>query len=772
MKIAVIVATHNRYKLLTTRALPSIALQTRRPDFLIVCDDSTSAEHQQSNEKAVNELDLNICQVIYTKNQRSPGASGCWNTAIDTLLNQSQYPEDTLVAFLDDDDSWQPTYLESAESQLVKQNLDMVAAGIRRIECLDEQAINLVPPTELNESELLTTNPGIQGSNLFLKLTTLLRAGAFDENLSSSTDRDLCIRLADMGDVAYQQLNEVMVDHYADTNRTRLSTKGSANKLNGLSRFWQKYSGRMNETQRILFEKRASELFDWKLCEPNKPQSKETKDYTPQSSESSFEIQPAPKHSPFALVIGVITSEPNVLLPLLISLTRLTIHKSISSLSILVLDNHSQTSALKQTLSQARESGLTINLISPEQYQQDTKSGLFGSEISLQQTNQQMSIATARTLIQRYLGISLVNTPGAIGWLLDDDMRIDKRADEYLPWLPEFRLNKVDVLLGAYEGSSPNPPLNGLRVQLLDLLHNLKWLENLSDTAALPDRSNENKTIREQYPDYYYDLSRKHYSHLETPLWIEPSYPLETVAEAKSRLVAGALGILNGDPLTRGIVATSPKNPLFTAQDSVNRGGCTFILNYKSLEQTPNSIPKVQGREARRSDMIWSITNKHYRGMCIKAVSFPILHVGRIHDIPTIKTEKVQGEIAGSALYAGLTEFLKSNPEHQLNFTNYEAQKITQSAMEHMDIRLRALKHSFYRIAGLCESLNKLNSAPELDQLIQHLNNNFNFDAYQRIQSGVKELNYDDVISFLTSLRGSADKYTNGLTNKKLASTN
>jgi len=772
LKLAVIVATHNRYKLLATRALPSIALQTRRPDFLIVCDDSSAPEHQQNNEKAVSELELNSCQVFYIKNRRTSGASGSWNTSIDTLLDQLHCPDDTVVAFLDDDDSWQPTYLELAESQLVKQNLDMVAAGIRRIESLDAQAINLAPPTELNESELLTTNPGIQGSNLFLKLTTLLRAGAFDENLSSSTDRDLCIRLADMGDVAYQPLNEVMVNHYADKNRTRLSTKGSFNKLNGLSQFWQKYSGRMNETQRILFETRASELFGWKLCEPNKPQSKETDDHTPQNSESSFEIQPAPKHSPFALVIGVITSEPNVLLPLLISLTRLTIQKSISTLNILVLDNHSQSSTLNLVVDQARGSGITISLISPAQYQQDTKSGLFGSDINLQQTKQQMSIATARTLLQRYLGISLANAPGAIGWLLDDDMRIDHRADQYLQWLPEFRRNKVDVLIGAYEGSSPNPPLNGLRVQLLDLLHNLKWLENLSATTALPDRSIENKVIRKKYPDYYYDLSRKHYGHLEMPLWIEKASPHETVAEAKSRLITGALGILNGDPLTRAIVASSPNNPILTAQDSVNRGGCTFILNLKSLEQTPNSIPRIQGREARRSDMIWSITNKHYRGMCIKAVSFPIQHVGRIHDTPSIKTEKVQGEIVGSALYAGLTETLKSNPEHQLNFTSYETRKITQSAMQHMDIRLRALKQSFYRIAGLCESLNKLNSSPELDKLIQHLNSDFNLDAYQRIQSGVKELNYDDVISFLTSLRESADKYTNGLTNTKLASTN
>jgi len=40
MEIAAVVATHNRADLLAERALASVAGQSRRPDFLIVVDDS------------------------------------------------------------------------------------------------------------------------------------------------------------------------------------------------------------------------------------------------------------------------------------------------------------------------------------------------------------------------------------------------------------------------------------------------------------------------------------------------------------------------------------------------------------------------------------------------------------------------------------------------------------------------------------------------------------------------------------------------------------
>src|SRR5690606_24087599 len=106
-----------------------------------------------------------------------------------------------------------------------------------------------------------------------------------------------------------------------------------------------------------------------------------------------------------------------------------------------------------------------IGIVSESRQKIDAERGVFGRTLNPRPAGQ-VSIAQARTMLQRYLGELMKKDSDSIGWILDDDMRVDERAEQYLPWLPSFREQRVDVLLGAYEGSSPNPPLNGLRVHL------------------------------------------------------------------------------------------------------------------------------------------------------------------------------------------------------------------------------------------------------------------------------------------------------------------
>lgn len=53
---------------------------------------------------------------------------------------------------------------------------------------------SLFSDAQLHAGPFLVGNPHVQGSNLFLRLGSLLEAGSFDEALQSCTDRDLCIR--------------------------------------------------------------------------------------------------------------------------------------------------------------------------------------------------------------------------------------------------------------------------------------------------------------------------------------------------------------------------------------------------------------------------------------------------------------------------------------------------------------------------------------------------------------------------------------------------
>jgi hypothetical protein len=466
----------------------------------------------------------------------------------------------------------------------------------------------------------------------------------------------------------------------------------------------------------------------------------------------------APVHPPLRLYVGVITSDPAMLRPLLDGLVSLRWSDRLQSVAALVLDNGSPQQELGAVVRGARRAGLDVAVIDEAQQRLDAATGGFGAALR-DRPRGQVGIAMARTMLQRYLGAVLSADAGSFGWVLDDDMRVDARAEAYLPWLPAFRERGTDVLIGAYEGSSPNPPLNGLRVHLVDLLHNLHWLRNLPERMVLPDRTAENDSLRARFPDYYYDLSRKHTGHLEMPHWLEPAAPGETVREAYARLLNGAIGLLNGDPLTRPIIASPQLDPLASAKDSVNRGGCTFILNHRALSETPNTITTIRGREARRSDMVWAIVNRHYRRLRIQAVAFPIHHVGRVNVAPSLNAEKVQGEIIGSTLYAGLTEFLRARPHHQLDFSREEADEVCGLANRHLARRWRMLEQSFLRIAGLREALRELARPGELRELVGYLDEWFTAENFGRLRSGATSHERGAVREFLGSLRAVADDY-------------
>ena len=469
-------------------------------------------------------------------------------------------------------------------------------------------------------------------------------------------------------------------------------------------------------------------------------------------------ITPPPPHTPFALYVGIISADPEALEPLLRDLAALRSIPSLKRIVPVVLENGAPSDEVRSLVSKLRREGHRLALVSEGRQREDAAALAFGAAYQRRPPGQ-VGIAQARTMLQRYLGELMRADRGSFAWVLDDDMRVDQRAESFLPWLPAFREAGVDALIGGHEGSSPNPPLNGIRVQLVDLWHNLVWLQGLEGSSVLPDRCAENRAQRHRFPDYYYDLSRKHTGHLESPHWLEPAFPGETVAHARTRLVENALGILSGAPLTRPVIVEMPRAPLTAARDSVNRGGCTFVLDHRTLTESPNAVVRVGGREARRSDMVWAIINRHHRGRTIKRVGFPVLHLGRVTNKPKLDLEKVTGEIVGSAFYGAFTGFLAQRRRHDLDFAAPNVEQICSLVEQHVERRLRALELSFYRIRGLTVALCELSKDGELDQLLDHLRRWFDHDTLHKIEDGVRTVRRDDFGAFLSSLPRTADDY-------------
>ena len=124
--IAAVIATHNRPGLLANRALASVELQTRPPDYLLVVDDS-DPKTRPANREALSSFAAGGVKALYLENHRTPGLSGACNSALSWL--QSVAP-DAYVAFLDDDDIWSPAYLQRCEETVERNGLDMAASGI------------------------------------------------------------------------------------------------------------------------------------------------------------------------------------------------------------------------------------------------------------------------------------------------------------------------------------------------------------------------------------------------------------------------------------------------------------------------------------------------------------------------------------------------------------------------------------------------------------------------------------------------------------------
>jgi len=183
-RVTVVIPTYNRAGLLM-EAIQSALAQSYRDLEVLVCDDGSS----EDTGARVEALDPRV-RYLKLPHAGRPGAPR--NRGIEAARGE-------LIAFLDDDDLWEPDKLA------------------RQIELIDEQGLNLVytdrqllpgggVPAEL------VISPPLAGPDRLLDLVvaghfphvcTLLASsdllrevGGFDETLATGEDLDLCLRLS------------------------------------------------------------------------------------------------------------------------------------------------------------------------------------------------------------------------------------------------------------------------------------------------------------------------------------------------------------------------------------------------------------------------------------------------------------------------------------------------------------------------------------------------------------------------------------------------
>ncbi|MFP4145076.1 MAG: glycosyltransferase family 2 protein [Phycisphaeraceae bacterium] len=248
----VLLATRDRWEMLTSLSLPSVRRQTRQPDLLVLVNDGRPLTNPQQQYLAdlVAPIPLSVL-----KNRRLRGAAGAWNTGLAFLAERHGRG---FVALLDDDDTWDPNHLET-NLAAAAEGADIVISGLRLLIDGAEQERELV--RHVTDREFLVGNPGWQGSNTFVRLSLLKQVGGFREGMPSLNDRDLAIRLLRVPGVRVAFTGAWTSSWHIRTGSASLSSPRSPAKVAGLQWFWRIYGQDMTAAEAEAFLARAERLF-------------------------------------------------------------------------------------------------------------------------------------------------------------------------------------------------------------------------------------------------------------------------------------------------------------------------------------------------------------------------------------------------------------------------------------------------------------------------------------------------------------------------------
>jgi GT2 family glycosyltransferase len=181
--LGVVIPTMDRPALLA-RALASVAAQRLAPRAVVVVDNGERPAELPPELRDGIEI-LRTEPRIGSGRPRNLGAA-----RLDTEW----------VAFLDDDDTWDPDYLAVLEAAIGRGGADAVVGSLVTLgEDGAERRVRIFPETPEGQRQLYFRNPGFSGQNIAIRRDLFLLLGGFDERMPASVDRDLGVRLIQAG---------------------------------------------------------------------------------------------------------------------------------------------------------------------------------------------------------------------------------------------------------------------------------------------------------------------------------------------------------------------------------------------------------------------------------------------------------------------------------------------------------------------------------------------------------------------------------------------
>jgi len=692
MTIIAIIPTHNRPGKLR-RALDSVSAQTHEPDHLIIVHESGDESPQSLSENRFH----------ITVNLRTKSLSGAINHAIDEIILHRHAwgiaAEDTWLALLDDDDWWEPSYIEKC-GELAESGVQQVVSGLIRYDSAKPDGFPLSIPDNLDVSSFLVENPHIQGSNLFVRLDTFLEAGGFDESLYSCTDRDVCIRLFERPEHQWARLDEHLVHHDA-RDSGRISDPGSPRKIMGLRKFATKHQFRMDDDTWGDFLRVAEERFGFKI---GSGLQFNAEGEGRSGNIGTFESRgPLESDERFELTIAATIGESRLVNSFAESVMEISSHWPWKVRLVICLHRLSSED-IDSMLIPLRESG--IEVITHEEsygFRLADKGGLGPWFVTEENRH---GASWGRCVLHRAALDSVLEDRRPAIWIVDDDMSLNKgcwgecesgpmsSVDSLFAAISFMNRQGIDVGVGHVVGDPPLPSIFTQRTQLLDMHYQEMMREN-------PERNRIGWRDLD-FRDVHHDLATHRWDHLEFPL---------NGQEGVGNLDEAIDGIFSGKAVTREVHGDWSKR---NYSDPIYRGGNTIILNPNALKEWPNVAPNCGGIQFRRGDSIWAMWAQRIWGPRVGKEKFSVgwipfaIPQNRISEPQVSLTcEHIRGDILGSM-------FLR---ELQSLFTVDEIEKnrgIIESSNWFNGLEERTILASMRREARLISNIFRINQLAKL----------------------------------------------------------
>jgi SAM-dependent methyltransferase len=672
MKITAVIVTCNRLELLP-RAIKSVSEQTRKPDYVYVVSNSTN-ENYLNEQKICKEFGFELF-----KNYRSENYAGALNTGVEEIVKQQGIADNIYFASLDDDDVWLPDYLKEIEASYTD-DFDLIAANYLRKS--DDENLVMTLPEQLSEIDFLKGNPGIGGSNTFIRLKTLLKAGCFDEALHSSVDRDFFVRVFQQKP-KYKIIQKHLVTAHTDKNRERLTTNREK-KIKSLQIFYYKYQHLMSEADKQQFFQRASKYFSIEQSEIVINQQQEKPIRKP---ELEFKNK-----GDYQFVIGLIAGNAKIAQ----RIAKQIVEKKIPVDLVLIIEDVRKGTTLADTENLFKENLIPYLIVKDKDWKQNLKKGHYGA--FYQQFSDINSIPLGRTILHHHLFTETTTFDNPVFWIIDDDITFRSVVSPFseIDIVDVFNIinenkGKAEALIGGISNDPPVPLLSCIRSQLVDFYHS-----TISGDKSYYD----NFSLREK-PDYYYDLSDLHSDHLEVPIY-HSSISDDDLKQ-----------IFSGKSLSRPSLQKEVKaiNKTIT-----RRGANTLVFNRELLQYYPVINLEVNNKHARRGDLVWALLNQVVSGRTIFEHTFSLEHNRPLAEFDLQKElDKAAYDIIG---YAFSKAILKSIETIQKETEPHRPKDVFEKLIQDdfynrfydtysyfLNRRKARFLMNFYRISGLTKLL-------------------------------------------------------------------